>query len=228
MILPNERREIDQSDNGEDEELFKCLAPASRYMNVAAESTIQQDPQHANTSTINDTSHEWLIEQGAQGRTVVGFRPATTGLRTNSTGGKSPLNQAPKAINGSSISSRGTALVYWAFVDNEAGCQSIDLLTSYSGCCHSHASAFKSVQFENTDDHENLKVWIWPHHDCTKGNSRSLNVPPGTLIKCQDRTTYPWLGRFSLAISAEERAGVTLCSNLKAISSKVSQVSLVS
>ncbi|GAD91438.1 predicted protein [Paecilomyces variotii No. 5] len=84
VVVPAERREIDF--DGKDQELLKCIIAINDRMNVAAESTVEDDDKHKNAISSNSLTHEWLEEQGASGKSVVGTRPARTVLSSRFSG----------------------------------------------------------------------------------------------------------------------------------------------
>ncbi|KAJ9196740.1 hypothetical protein DTO164E3_1088 [Paecilomyces variotii] len=192
VVVPAERREIDF--HGQDQELFDCIIAVTDRMDVAAESTIEPDENHDSAISSNSTTHEWLEEQGASGLAAVGTRPASTGLSNHTSGMDSSPSARSKIARRGNNEPRSGSLHYWAYLDDYPGCGNVNSEASFDGTCHTYASAFASVQFENTDDTDYLEMGIWPHHGCSKGNERKFTIKPGTLGDCKTRTTYSFKG----------------------------------
>lgn len=181
IALPPTNRTIDFE--GEDQGLFECIVEVNLQMEVAAESSLYDQGEFRNATPSRLVTYEWLSTHGAFGKKPVGSRPPRT--------------------MGNSVTANPTliiprqSLVYWAYPASDTGCSNVDLIASHADHCHNSASAYKSIQFENTAQHEYLKVDMWPHHQCQKGDSRRRVIHPGTLDSCQKKTTYSWYGSFS-------------------------------
>lgn len=192
VVLPTTNREVDF--DGEDQSLAQCIIGANDHMQVAAESTVDARDENENAARSTSITHEWLIEQGALGKKASGVRPA----RMHAVGG-----EAANTINGTRIGRRAIneprtlSLHYFTYLSDHTHCSSVDLEASFSGHCHTYATAYTSVQFENEDSSEYLHMTLWPHHRCIKGNTRRIVISPGTLGSCQNRKTYSFQGTFS-------------------------------
>lgn len=192
VVVPTTSRDVNF--DGEDQGLFQCIIDANYQMQLAAESAVYPHDENENAAPIKSVTHQWLIEQGALGKSPVGVRPA----RKVKTGA-----EAASSTNGTSIGRRASneprtlSLHYWTYLSDHTSCSSVDLEASFSGHCHSYATAYLSVQFENTDSSEYLHMTPWPHHQFSKGNVRRIVISPGTLGECQNRKTYSFQGTFS-------------------------------
>ena len=181
IALPPTNRLIDFE--GEDQGLFECIVEVNLQIETAAESTLYDQCEFQDVKPSSLFTYEWLRSQGALGKKPVGSRHPTT---MGDSIAASPRSVMPRQ-----------SLVYWAFPATDTDCVNTDLIASHADRCHNSASAFSSIQFENTAQHEYLKVEMWPHHQCQKGNSRRRVIHPGTLDTCQKKTTYSWYGLFS-------------------------------
>lgn len=73
VVVPTANRDVDF--DGEDQGLVQCIIDVNHHMQVAAESTMYSRDENENAVPSTSITREWLIEQGALGKTPIGVRP---------------------------------------------------------------------------------------------------------------------------------------------------------
>lgn len=105
-------------------------------------------------------------------------------------------------LSNSTLFDRDSPLYYNIFPDeNENDCSNTDLKHCTTGHCYSFKNKFRSLIASNPTLVYTLNLYIYPHHDCDKGNYRRINVPPGGTSSCQKRNTYSWQANWTKAQS---------------------------
>lgn len=183
VVIPVQQRQIDP--NGVDSQLMQCIMRHYDQLNIVAESTVYHDEQHDAAVPHGQATYELLAGQGAIGQQPVGTKPPATGTPGNESDGQ---HQSERSL----IMPRATSH-YFGYLDIHKGCENHDADPWYAGTCHSHASSFASVRFENPNALW-LHMFIYPHHDCSQGNDRTFPVKPHTISECHDRPTYSFKG----------------------------------
>jgi len=176
VVGPSSNRTMDL--NVQDAELLSCMTEVADFLKTAAGSSASVGPNSHNgtTKSIANVNYEWLKAKGAEGH-----------KRENAT-------MTPTKV---AIAARAANTQYFNFYrDHDKGCHSEDLLHSTLGHCHTYMSSWASQQIENISGSQKLRVSIWPHHDCSKGNSKTYVVPHNSVTHCIDRTTYSYYGKY--------------------------------
>jgi len=85
---------------------------------------------------------------------------------------------------------------YGFYASNDNNCQSNELFISYTGQCINEMNSFENFKIDNPSTCYGLNVEVWPHHDCSKGNSRTYRVNAFETGPCVKRRTYSWTGAY--------------------------------
>lgn len=76
-------------------------------------------------------------------------------------------------------------------------CSSNEQFYTYSDTCQdSEKQPFRAFECRNYHHYE-LKLIVWPHHNCDKGDHANYYISPGSELSCTTRRTYSWWGTFS-------------------------------
>jgi hypothetical protein len=184
VVIPVQQRQIDS--NGIDYQLMQCIMRHYDQLNIMTESTVYHVENHDAAISHRQATHELLARNGAVGQQPVGTEPPGTGVPRNESSGH---HQSERSL----IMPRVT-LHYYGYLDIDKGCGNHDINAYYTRTCHSYPSSYASVRYENSSSNEWLHMFIWPHHECSKGNDRTFPVKPRTLSVCQNRPTYSFRG----------------------------------
>ena len=177
VISPSSNGTMDL--NVQDAGLLSCMTEVADFLKTAAGSSSSVGPNSHNetTESITNVNYEWLKAKGAEG-----YKRENATIIT-------PTKVA--------IAARAANTQYFNFYrDHDKGCHSEDLLHSTLGKCHTYMSSWASQQIQNISGSQKLRVSIWPHHDCSKGNSKTYIVPHNSVTHCIDRTTYSYHGKY--------------------------------
>lgn len=177
VVVPMDQRQLDLV--GTDAALMQCIDASNDAIYVSAESTAETSAVEKGAVTLDAVSFEWLVSNGVTGKQAVGTRPAATPLTSK------------RAADGSAVTQ-----TYSAYLDTTGKkCTDHDHHTYQEKECHGVRQQYKSSQFENTHG-GSLHMEIWPHHDCSKGDSRAFVITGKTVGQCNERDTYSWNGHY--------------------------------
>lgn len=119
VVVPTANRDVDF--DGEDRALLKCIMDVNHRMKVAAESSEYYQREHESAVPSRSTTHEWLSEQDALGKTPIGTRPAKTHLTGNFSGGAAATGNGISIRWRRRIELMALSLRYWTYASDYTG-----------------------------------------------------------------------------------------------------------
>ncbi|CCH46434.1 putative secreted protein [Wickerhamomyces ciferrii] len=82
--------------------------------------------------------------------------------------------------------------------DTPDDCSSTEQFDTYTDICQDdQKNPFYAFLPDNSDNDTGLVIYVWPHHDCDKGNSRMVSLAAGATGECVSRKVYSWFGSLS-------------------------------
>lgn len=187
VIMPPEGESIDI--DGADSALLDCLHSVSAVLNAAIDSHRDCAAGGAPSQTLEHAHAQWAESNGAEG-----LRP-----HTHPHGGYGQVT-GYNASEGHAMSARQVvSSYYYAYGSDFKDCSSADSQATVYNECISHSNPYQSISFGNVDRYNNIRVDMWPHHQCAVDyqvkNTRTIIVAPAADSVCQRRTTYSYLAR---------------------------------
>ncbi len=170
LMKPSSPRSLD--DNGRDKVLFDCMSEHAGMLRTAAESSLYSPEQTALLSDLSSVSAEILGSLGASGQAMVSTTKQRREIGTRSDG------------------------TYNFYPDLDKGCGSQDLVHAKIAICNVVSRAYQCFQCENDDSSKTMSCYVWPHHNCQKGDERGYSLPPKSITPKIDRSTFSYIGNY--------------------------------
>ncbi|CEJ91715.1 hypothetical protein VHEMI07408 [[Torrubiella] hemipterigena] len=170
VVIPFTKRTIDL--DTVDAEMWKCIDSSADTVSLAIESSEFDDPAQEESAHISGIRYADAVQMGLRGQKVI--------------------DRVPNSSASNGIQKRDPGY-YYAYLSDERTCHG-DFNHYYSRRCYTWASAYASTSAGNVDKKKCLKYTIWPHHNCEKGNQRTISIRPQTQCTCQVKPTYSIYG----------------------------------
>lgn len=166
VIIPPNNRTIDL--NTTDEELWKCIQSSSSTISLAIESSEFYEQAHETITDVRTIQHSTAVEMGVKGQIVV--------------------DRVPSHAKTSALEARDMGYFY-VHHSEESTCKG-DFGYYFIAKCYNYSLSYRSTSAGNLDSSRWLNYSIWPHHNCIKGDYRTIAIAPNTQCTCQVRATF--------------------------------------
>ncbi|CCF57515.1 hypothetical protein KAFR_0C05240 [Kazachstania africana CBS 2517] len=110
----------------------------------------------------------------------------------------STLSKTEATISNDTVVRRGQVQgYYYGLMAEDKSCTNHELFVDATDMCQdNNMNSFASYVVENPNI-VTLYYESWPHHRCSKGDSRTFSVPSKSKTACTKRKAYSWFGTLS-------------------------------
>ncbi|WVW79619.1 hypothetical protein I302_101588 [Kwoniella bestiolae CBS 10118] len=184
LVMPADNRSPNCTTR--DNLLLNCIMRYHNYLNIVLYGSTYSDDT-VTTSFVGSELSDRLAGHGVS--TVPNRRRSTGGFPNSYSHIKSKLRR--QAVNG----------YYQSYPATDDSCEDNDQQSHFAGECPSYQTKYTSIEFYNPEPQAVLTAYVWPHHDCQKGNEKGYVASPFGYTSCPKRDTYSWKGSFTNAAS---------------------------